>query len=209
MILNLGSIVEGHGDVKAVPVLLRRLQQEYDPRLHLNVLRPFRAGRYRLVKPGELEAKIESLARRLQTPRAILILIDAEDDCPKELAPDLLARARKARSDIPVGVVLAKHEFEAWFLAAIESLGGQRGLRDQLPPVPNSESIRDAKRFLTRNMPGSQAYSETADQPAMSALFDIQLARTRSDSFDKCCREVRRLFEEGLGRGLEGDPQFG
>jgi hypothetical protein len=108
MILNLGCIVEGHGDVEAAPVLLRRLQQASHADLYLDIPRPSRAGRYKLVKPGELEAKVELLARQLKTPRAILILIDAEDDCPKELAPDLLARARKARSDIPIGVVLAK-----------------------------------------------------------------------------------------------------
>jgi hypothetical protein len=75
--------------------------------------------------------------------------------------------------------------------------------------VPNPESIRDAKGFLTRNMPGSRAYSETADQPALAAVFDIQTARSRSDSFDKCCREVRRLLDEALGQAAEGDPQFG
>ena len=194
MILNLGSIVEGHGDVRSVPLLLRRLQQEWDPALHLNIPRPMRVGRYKLVKARELEAKIEWVARRLSTPRAILILIDAEDDCPKELAPELLPRAQTARSDIPVGVVLAKHEFETWLLAAAESLSGHRGLAQNLSAVPDPESIRDAKGYLARHMVGSRTYSETLDQPALTAVFDIALARRRSDSFDKCCREVERLF---------------
>ncbi|HUT92543.1 MAG TPA: DUF4276 family protein [Thermoguttaceae bacterium] len=198
MILNLGCIVEGHGEVAAVPVLLRRLQQEYDPSLSLNIPRPFRAGRYKLVKPGELERTLEKTARRLAPPCAILVLIDAEDDCPKELAPELLKRVQRARPDIPSGVVLAKHEFEAWFLAAIESLSGRRGLSDNPRPVPDPEAVGDAKKLLTRNMPGSRAYSETLDQPALAALFDLQLARQRSDSFDKCCREVERLFREAL-----------
>ena len=198
MIVNLGCIVEGHGDTRAVPVLLRRLQQQANPSLYLNIPRPFRAGRYKLVKPGELERIVELVARGLEPPRAILVLIDAEDDCPKELAPELLKRAQRARPDIPSGVVLAKHEFEAWFLAAIESLGGRRGLNDKLPAVPDPEAVGGAKGFLTRNMPGSRAYSETLDQPALAALFDLQLARQRSDSFDKCCREVERLFREAL-----------
>ena len=209
MLLNLGCIVEGHGDVQAVPVLLRRLQQEYDPQLYLDILRPFRAGRYKLMKPGELEAKIESLARRLRMPRAILILIDAEDDCPKELAPELLARARKARSDIPIGVVLAKREFEAWFLAAIESLSGRRGLRENLASVEHPESVGGAKECLTRNMSGSRSYSETLDQPALAAVFDIELARKRSDSFDKCCREVQRLFGKAARQASETGGQSG
>ena len=209
MILNLGCIVEGHGDVEAVPVLLRRLQQEWDRNLYLEIQRPFRAGRHKLVKPGELEARVESVARPLPAPGAILILIDAEDDCPKHLAPDLLARAQRARPDIPVAVVLAKHEFEAWFLAAIESLSGCRGLGDELPAVPDPEAIRGAKQFLTRNMPGSRAYSETLDQPALAAVFDIEIARTRSDSFDKCCREVHRLFREASEQSPARDGQSG
>jgi len=200
MILNLGCIVEGYGDVKAVPVLLRRLGQEWDSALYLEIRRPFRVGRYKLVKAGELEGRIESLARELPCPRAILVLVDAEDDCPKDLAPELLRRAQQARRDIPSAVVLAKHEFEAWFLAAIESLSGRRGLSDELRPLPDPEALSDAKKWLTRNMPGSRAYSETLDQPALAARFDLQLARQRSDSFDKCCREVERLFREALGR---------
>ena len=209
MILNLGCIVEGHGEVEAVPVLLRRLQEEWDPSLCLNILRPFRAGRYRLVKPGELERIVEQVARRLDTPRAILILIDAEDDCPKLLAPQLLARAQQARSDIPIGVVLAKREFEAWFLAAMESLSGRRGLGDNLASVGDPESVRGAKELLTRNMQGSSAYSETLDQPALAAVFDMELARRRSVSFDKCCREVRRLFGEASREITETDRQSG
>jgi len=209
MIVNLGCIVEGHGDVRAVPVLLRRLQRRCSASLHLNILRPFRVSRYKLVKSGELERIVELVARRLETPRAILILIDAEDDCPKELAPELLARAQAARSDIPVGVVLAKHEFEAWFLAGIESLCGRRGLGDELPAVPDPESLRGAKRFLTRHMEGSIAYSETLDQPALAEVFDMELARKRSNSFDKCWREAERLFATASPQTPETDTQSG
>src|SRR3990172_6375612 len=209
MILNLGCIVEGHGDVQAVPVLLRRLQQAWDPALDLNIPRPERVGRYKLVKSGELEGRVESVARRLPTPRAILILIDAEDDCPKQLAPELLARAKEVRPDIPMAVVLAKREFEAWFLAAIESLAGRRGLSSELPAVLDPEAVSGAKEFLTRNMQGSRAYAETLDQPALAAVFDLELARTRSDSCGKCRREVERLFREASVETPPGDEPRG
>jgi hypothetical protein len=201
--------VEGHGDVRAVPVLLRRLGREYDPGLSLNIPPPFRAGRYKLVKEGELERIVELVARRLERPRAILILIDAEDDCPKELAPQLLARAEQARSDVSIGVVLGKREFEAWFLAAIEPLGGRRGLADTLSPVPDPESVRDAKGHLKRLMVGGRTYSETLDQPALAAVFDMGLARRQSASFDKCCREAKRLFEAVSGQSPDQSPQSG
>ncbi len=206
MILNLGCVVEGHGEIPAVPILVRRLQQTLSPELYVNVLPPTRAGRYKLVKPGELERLVEGLARRLKPPRAILVLIDAEDDCPAKLGPELLARAVRARSDIPIAVVLAKREFEAWFLAALESLAGKRGLTGEPPELADPEAIRDAKGRLTQLMQGTRAYSATTDQPALAKLFDVHTARRRSDSFDKCWRETDRLLGEASQQPPEGVP---
>ena len=194
MTFNLGCIVEGYGDVQAVPVLLRRVQQELHPDVYLNIPLPWRRPRYRLVKPGELEGTIEALARQLQRPRTILILVDADDDPPCRVGPDLLARATEARPDIPMGLVLAKHEYEAWLLAALPSLAGRSGLRDQLPDVADPEAKQDAKKVLSEHMEAGQTYKATRDQARLTALFDMQLARQRSDSFDKCWREVQRLL---------------
>jgi hypothetical protein len=36
-------------------------------------------------------------------------------------------------------------------------------------------------------------YSETGDQPALTAVFDMDLARN-AESFDKCWREIVRLL---------------
>lgn len=209
MILNLSCIIEGHGEVSAVPLLLRRLRDELAPTLDLRIARPIRLPRKKLVKSNELEKAVEFAANQVRPPRGVLVLIDADDDCPAELGPELLARARQARSDVPIGVVLAKYEYEAWFLAAIDSLSGRRGLAADLQVVPDCESIRDAKKALTRNMAGSQAYSPVPDQPALTAVFDMQLARTRSDSFDKCWREIERLFAEVSQQTPKNRPQFG
>jgi len=198
MILHLGVIVEGHGDVAAVPVLVRRLCGQGFPSLDLQIRKPYRATRYGLVRPGQLENVLEVVAGKLPPPRTVLVLLDADDDCPAELGPDLAKRAAAARPDVAVGVVLAKREFEAWFLAAIESLSGHRGLRAGLPPVDQPESIRDAKGALQRCMEPGRTYSERLDQPALAGVFEIELAR-RADSFDKCCREVQRLFQRVAG----------
>ena len=44
-------------------------------------------------------------------------------------------------------------------------------------------------------MENNESYSETTDQPALAALFDIEQAR-QADSFDKCYRDIVRLLEE-------------
>lgn len=204
MTLDLCCIVEGHGESQAVPVLVRRIQLALRPDIQLNVLTPIRMPRHRIVKPKELERAVELAARQSRPPRAILILADADDDPPCTLGPELLRLAQTARADVPIGVVLANREFENWFLAAIESLGGVRGLSTDLSPIPNVESIRDAKGKLTKLMQGSLVYSPVPDQPALAAKFNLDLARDRSDSFDKCWREMDRLLGEAIGRQEHG-----
>src|SRR3954449_7868093 len=110
MLVVLACIVEGDGDVEAVPMAIRKIAQEIDPRLSLKIHYPIRVPRTKLVKPGELERYIELAARRAGTGGAIFVVLDSDDDCPANLGPELLARARKARSDLPIRVVLAKRE---------------------------------------------------------------------------------------------------
>ncbi len=155
MPLNLCCIIEGRGEEQAVPTLLRRIQQTLRPDIQLNVLRPIRVSRHKIVKPNELERAVELAARQSTPPRAILILVDADDDPPCTLGPELLQRAKAARSDVSIGVVLAKREFETWFLAAIESLSGRRGLPMDLQPIADVESISDAKGKLKSLAHGS------------------------------------------------------
>jgi hypothetical protein len=82
-------------------------------------------------------------------------------------------------------------EYEAWFLAAAESLRGRRGLPSDLEAPATPEAFRDAKGWLGDRMP--RGYSPTADQPALTDLFDLERAR-RSPSFDKLVRELTRLL---------------
>lgn len=190
---GLASIVEGDGEVQAVPLLIRRVAALAAPGLALQTPRPIRVKRDRIVKPGELERAVELAARTAGSGGAIMILLDAEDDCPATLAPALLARAVAARGDFPIGLALAKFEFEAWFLAAAESLRGHRTLATNLAPPPDPEAVRGAKQWLSRHMNGPHAYAETLDQAPLTQNFDFAAAR-RVNSFDKCYRELERLI---------------
>lgn len=154
-----------------------------------------RTPKSKLLRPDELERAVELAARRIGSHGAILIVLDSDTDCPARLGPQLFQRATRVHSDLPLAVVLAKHEFEAWFLAAAESLRGQRGLAKNLQPPPDPEAIRDAKEWLSHRMESGRAYSETLDQPALAACFDLNMAR-RASSFDKCYRDIVRLLVE-------------
>jgi len=114
------------------------------------------------------------------------VLLDADDDCPAQLAPKLLSKLRR-NSSPSCHLVLAKCEFESWFLAAADCLG--------LGQVPVAvEQIRGAKEEVKRRL---GRYSEAVDQPKLAAKLakecDPRILRARSPSFDKLCRELEKI----------------
>jgi Domain of unknown function (DUF4276) len=190
----IASIVEGHGEVQAVPILLHRLARVLAPALTVITPLPIRISRSRLGPQfQEFERALELAARYARAGGGVLVLLDADDDCPAELGPDLLRRVRTAHSDLPIALALAKFEFESWFIAAAASLRGHADLADDLPIHPDPESIRGAKEWLSQRKMGRHAYVETLDQPTLTRQMDLQSARQAS-SFDKFYREVEKLL---------------
>lgn len=195
MPLKIGCIVEGQGDVESIPVLIRRIAAECYPEMAIHIPRPIRVNRTRVVLPDQLEQEVELAVHRIGENGAIFIILDSDDDCPAQLGPALLYRASQVRDNLPIAVVLAKREFEAWFLASAESLRGKRGLKSDIEPPNDPETVRGAKEWLQHRMQKGKTYSPRRDQPALTAQFDLQQAR-QTDSFDKCYREIIRILEE-------------
>ena len=195
MTVKIGCIVEGKSEIASVPILIRRVAAIHYPELATVIPTPIRIPRNKVFKLGELERAVGLAYQNIGRQGALFIILDSDDDCPAELGPALLNRASQVFRNVPISVVIAKHEFEAWFLAAAESLRGRRGLRNDLNPPDNPEGIRGAKEWLSHQMESSRTYSETQDQPALAALFDFEQAR-QADSFDKCYRDIVRLLDE-------------
>jgi len=193
--IRIVAIVTGHGEVEAVPILIRRIAQDLDPALYPEIITPIRVPESRLRKNAEIKRTVELAALKLGGNGGILIFMDCDckNCCPAKEGPKILKKARSTRRDILISVVLAKKEFEAWFIAAAKSLRGCRGLLNNLEPAPDPESIRGAKEWLSNHM-NNRCYSETTDQPAFTEKFDFNLARS-SNSFDKCYREIQKLFQ--------------
>ena len=189
------TIVEGPGEVEAMPILIRRIAEVAAPETVPHVPRPIRVKRDRFLKENELERYVDLAGRQAGPDGGVLIVLDADDDCPPELASTILGRATRARSDRLIKVVLARREYEAWFLAAADSIAGLRGLPSDLTPPANAESIRNAKGWLTSSMPPGRAYKETRDQPALTSLFELATARRGAPSFDKMWRTVTQLLQ--------------
>jgi len=181
-------IVEGHGEVEAAPVLLHRLLAAANCS-NVGVGRPIRRTQSQLHSKEGIQAGVR-LALLQPECAAVVILFDGEDDCPKDRGAEVRAWAREVAAGRPCDVVVAYREYETWFLAAVESLRGQYGIRPDATAPANPESRRDAQGALEAFMPPDRAYSETGDQPAMSAVFDLGLAHRRNRSFRKLVKAV-------------------
>lgn len=191
---RIASIVEGHGEVDALPVLLQRIVAELAPTIWPQLRRPHRVGRDSLIRPGGIESTVNDILRQWPGTTGLLVLFDADDDCPATTGPQLAARIHAARPDIAVSVVLANREFEAWFLAAAPSLAGVQGLAPDLAVPPNPERIRGCKEWLSQRRPAGVPYKPRQHQPGLASAFDLDMARQNSPSFAKFCRDLVRLL---------------
>ena len=187
------AIVEGAGDVKAAPVLLRKILYEYFDYYDIGVATPKKAGgRPALDRPGGIEKFIEYAAL---TPNcgAIIVLVDADDDCATELAKQICDRCKIVGVSVPIAVVCAVREYEAWFLASLDTIRGVLGSDHEINYEGDPEALAGVKEWLTQQMPLNRAYKPTIDQATMSSLVDIPTAHANSRSFRRLCHAVEEL----------------
>lgn len=190
-------IVEGDGEVRAVPNLLNRLLQSHQ-RYDLQIAPPKNAhGKGNLTCARGIERFLE-LAYREPGCAGVVVLLDADDECPLELARALASRARQAR--FPTVFVVPCPMYETWFLACAEALGGRDldgrpGLQGNLSAPAEVETVSGPKNWLSNQMPAGRSYKETEDQLSLTRLLDIQQASARSRSFQRLMHAVEELLQ--------------
>ena len=192
-------IVEGHGEVEAVPIALRRIGSELLDIASVEVMKPIRIKRGRLVKREHLGRAIGYALLKLQESAseegAILVLLDGDGEPPCILGPRVQSMANELRADADVFCVIAHLEYETWFVAAAESLveSGDLVLREgeAYPEDPEGQALR--KGWIEKRLRDQRSgYSPTVDQPRFTAKMDLRACRSRSPSFDKLCRELAK-----------------
>jgi hypothetical protein len=205
-VTTVAAIVEGHGEVAAVPGLLRRLLRHYGPSGPLNLPTPIRVPRDRFLnREDEFRRHLLLAAAKCGEQGWILVLLDADDDCPAELGVSILQRARACVPHRRVSVVLANREYEAWFIAAAASLHGQRGFVFEPGQPVDAERGRDAKGWMAKRM-AARSYDEIRDQAAFTAVMDLDQAHAGSRSFRKLCSEWRKQMVVPGGCDTLGTP---
>jgi hypothetical protein len=196
MPLRVQVIVEGHGEDRAVRLLLERLWYELLGGDQIDVVRPLRQPQGTLLQEAGLKAAVDAAQIKLESRpsdglhKLVLILIDSEGKCPAELAPQLLRWANEARADADIACVLPNPMYETWFAAAASSLAGVNGLPADLTPPEDPEGHKLGKSWVKKQL--RRKYSEPVDQPRFTAIMDLALCCKNSPSFEKLYRELKR-----------------
>src|SRR6266545_946524 len=197
-------IVEGQTEQKFLERLLHRVWRELLCRPErLQIVEPFRGHRDALVHPnGQVlgdslqKALLKLKARTRKEPEAqslLLILLDAEGDCPATLAPRLLALSKKTLpADTSVACVLARRMLENWIVGGASTLARVNGLPSPLPARDYFEE-RSGAAWLEgqlRSQNKARKYKKTADAEPFVRTMNLQECRGSCPSFDKLCRDL-------------------
>ncbi len=206
--LRLVCVVEGHGESEAAPVLCQRVLRTLLKAADWHVDEdPVRCPRGLLVdekvasprRPPNLSP--QGLPRALalaasRRPDAVLVLCDADDDCPAAWGPKVPALTPAANS-VAVRGVMVNREYESWLLWAFPEAERVRAKA----PDPEREP-RNAKKALQRLVPG---YTPTTHQLEQTRKLDLAAVWGHSDSFDKFVRSIAALVQvEPPARPLPG-----
>ncbi|MEU0241874.1 DUF4276 family protein [Nocardiopsis sp. NPDC006198] len=157
--VTVAPIVEGHGEMPAIRTLIDRISLELMG-TYVEVTQPFRLDSAKMRKPEELAKAVRFQSARVRDRGGVLVLRDGDDSditCPVELAASLAPEPDLVT--VPVEIVIARHEYEAWFLAAAESLRSHPSVHDDAKAPEDPEGKRDAKTQLRSIM--NESYKET------------------------------------------------
>ena len=195
---NIVPIVEGHGEVGALPVLIRRILGERLNRYDLQIAKPINAKGKDKLRNG-----IDRFVSLTLNDDAALILFDADGDCALELVRDICASCAGINASIPIAVVCAVQEYESWLLASLESV-----VDDASDFAGDPDAVANPKGRIRQAMPDGR-YRETAHQAGLTSRIDLEAAFANSRSFRRLCHALEELVSAIDSRTATVTPAIG
>lgn len=179
----MAAIVEGYGDVQAVPSLIAKTSNLLgSPAVASD---PIRAGEWKLLRrPGIIETYLELAASRQWD--LILVVLDLEDDCAVAEAAQARERIEQWKDgrDLKVEMVFMVREYETLFLWCPSCLP----LTGNVVLPANPDAVRGAKERVRQVT--SRRYKETQDQLKYTQSLDISVLYGVSRSFRRFCKAL-------------------
>lgn len=211
-------IGEGHGEVSALPILVRKLLKERaEPSLYVDD-EVIRCSASQIIKwdkdrkqPDYIEwIKRVKLAARRRNMSGVLAVFDADAKyfppgskipfCAATIARQMAAAAEEAGAGkiFSLATVFACTEYETWLVAGAESLKGRR-FPDGRPAlvaearIPTDCSEAPGKAWIEKYVP---YYRPARDQGPLTEVLDIQIVRGKKlRSFQRLEHAVDLLLD--------------
>lgn len=203
--VQIALVVEGHGEVHGLPILVRRIAHEMCGEPFIVAHTPYRIPKSKMLKPRELERVVRLQAGRVEGTGGVVVLTDSDDDEPEGLRALLQATTTTAAAALAAAVVVvAVREYEAWFLAAIESLRSHKSVSDNAAYAGDPEEPRNAKLALEKCM--TESCDSIRHQPAFNAHLDIAAAAARAPSLQRFIEAIETIVRQARGLAVCGGP---
>jgi hypothetical protein len=206
------AIVEGYGELDSVDNLLTRLWADLGhPYLYWKAVR----GKNLLHEEGV--KTYAEVARRRAGCSALLLLRDADDDCPRQTGPMTARWLQDLRLPFPAAVTLLHREYETMFLPCLPSMAGRPirsaegidlpGIRVGAEYTGDYEARRNAKGVVSDFLEGQSVYKATLHQLPMTRMLDFpRLRQAQLPSFGTLERSLNFLAVNLGGRAVVYPP---
>ncbi len=174
-------IVEGDGELKAVPLLLRRMLQQQDI-FDIQICHAQKRGEYPKVKRAL--SRFAQVATKEEA--AILWIMDFDCDeceCVVHERSDLMTATQAAIGDWPIEFCFMVKEYETIFLADVAVTRDFFRIPDSVAFPVDPESVRDAKGTISRMLPRGRIYKPTLHQERLTAQLSLEALSQASPSF--------------------------
>lgn len=179
---HIGLVVEGPGDAKAVPLLLRAMDALDDMYCDCVGKVITLNGRSNAVKHNGIEGYVATAASRSGAVGVLIVLDRDREDDGTILAADLLRRAGGVTPK-PIHLILADPDFEQWLYSSIETLG--IGVHHYDPKKRGLNALKSALDPVK--------YVKPVWQPKLTGRLDLKLALSRSPDLKSLQQSFREL----------------
>ncbi|MGL6074775.1 MAG: hypothetical protein ACRC8S_11495 [Fimbriiglobus sp.] len=196
-------IVEGETEARCIERLLHRIWSEsLQCPFRLQVLRAIPEPRNRLLNET-LKQHVEIACARLkekvdhlpQSKGLVLILFDADDDCPVDIVKIHKSTISSTLfGSISDSLIIANKMFENWLIAGCSGYLGRFGMPSVDPGIQDAETRKGYSwmRELLSDRAANKPYRKIVDGIDLTKSFDIAEASLKSRSFRKLLSDLAR-----------------
>ena len=144
--MTLGIFVEGPSDLRAIPVLIRKLG--YQSRVHGRTV-----GQGAMLQVDKMSRHISALKSTAGRLSQILVFMDSEGVEPSETLRSTKSASKELNrltGDVPVDYIVVDHSLEGWLACDIEALRAVLGRNARIRITGNPEDHPRPAQLLVR-----------------------------------------------------------